>query len=92
MEAFTALAASAPDNLSPGQASGSGSSGNTPPSPSAGGGAAGGDGTTNGGAGGAASGTAGGNPAQATANSASGFSTQSLFSLGVAAFAAVVMF
>lgn len=90
MQAFSALAAQAPENLSPGQASGSGSTGNTPPSPSAGGGAAGGDGTQGGAAGGG-SGTSGGNPAQATANVASGVSTQSFFGLGVAAFAAVMI-
>ncbi|KAH7401181.1 Cupredoxin [Pyrenochaeta sp. MPI-SDFR-AT-0127] len=83
MEAFVALAASATENLSPGQAPGSGGSagGNTPPSPSSGSGTAGGN---------DASGTGSG-PAQATANVAAGLSSQSFFGLGAAAVAAIAM-
>lgn len=88
MQAFTALAANAAENLSPGQAPGSGSAGNTPPSPSASGGSGSGSGTsgTEG-----ATGTASSGPAQATANVAHGFSSQSFFSLGAAAVAAFAM-
>lgn len=93
---FTALAATAPENITPGSASGSGSgsgsgsssngsTGNTPPSPSAGSGAAAG------GADGAGSGTADSAPAQATANIASTLSSQSIFSLGAVALAAFAL-
>lgn len=90
---FTALAATAPENLSPGSASGSGSSsnssaGNLPISPSAGGGAAAGGA---GGAGAAASSTVGSAPAEATANVASGITSQSFISLGAVALAAFAM-
>ncbi|KAI4942630.1 hypothetical protein J4E91_010025 [Alternaria rosae] len=91
MEAFVALAAQAAENLSPGQAAGSGgASGNTPTSPSAGGGAnSGTSGTSGGAAGGGASGTASGAPAQQTANTAaSGFSAQSFIGAAAAAIAA----
>ncbi|KAH9869938.1 hypothetical protein J1614_006859 [Plenodomus biglobosus] len=90
---FTALAATAPENLTPGSASGSGSSsnssaGNLPISPSAGGGAAAGGA---GGAGAAASSTVGSAPAEATANVASGITSQSFIGLGAVALAAFAM-
>ncbi|OAL56336.1 hypothetical protein IQ07DRAFT_496748 [Pyrenochaeta sp. DS3sAY3a] len=80
VEAFVALAASAPENLSPGQAPGSGSPGNTPPTPSGGSGTSGSD----------PSGTGTG-PAQQTANVAAGFSSQAFFGLGAAALAAFAL-
>ena len=84
MQAFVALAAAATENLSPGQAPGSGSSGNTPPSPSSGAGS--GTGTS-----GTEGSTTSSGPAQQTANVASGLSSQSFFGLGAAAVAALVM-
>lgn len=86
MAAFTALAATAPENLSPGQAAGSGAAGgNTPQGPSG----------TNGGAGGAAGNTpptpSASSPAQNTANAAPVLISQSFFGLGAAAVAAIAM-
>jgi hypothetical protein len=92
MQSFISLAAQASENLSPGQASGSGSGTQNNPSGSNGG---------NGGSGGnSPSGTTGGNlpispsgssPAQQSANVASSFSSQSFFGLGAAAIAAFAM-
>ncbi|CAI9630372.1 hypothetical protein GT037_006217 [Alternaria burnsii] len=92
MSAFVALAAQATENLSPGQAAGSGgATGNTPTSPSAGGGANSGTDSTSGGAAGGASSSASGAPAQATANvAAGGFSPQSYVGAAAAVVAAVV--
>ncbi|CAO2652528.1 Nn.00g008110.m01.CDS01 [Neocucurbitaria sp. VM-36] len=84
MQAFVALAAAATENLSPGQAPGSGSSGTTAPSPSSGSGS--GSGTS-----GTSGSTTSSGPAQQTANVASGLSSQSFFGLGAAAVAAMVM-
>jgi hypothetical protein len=92
MAAFTALAAQAPENLSPGQAAGSGGS-----NPSGGAGGAGGaggstpSGTTGGNTPIAPSGAAGANPAQQSTNVAPGLSSQSFFGLGAAAVAAFAM-
>ncbi|KAL6706050.1 hypothetical protein ACN47E_006152 [Coniothyrium glycines] len=74
MDAFVALAAQASENLSPGQAPGSGAAGNTPPSPSSGSGAGSGGPGSDG-----ASSTASGGAAQATANAAAGTSAQAVF-------------
>ncbi|KAI8932626.1 hypothetical protein NX059_010124 [Plenodomus lindquistii] len=92
VEAFTALAANAPENLTPGAAAGSGSAGNTPTSPSAGEGAAGGagSGTSSEGAG-SANGTISGAPAEATRNAAAGRSAQSFVGLGAVAAAAFAL-
>ena len=81
MQAFVALAAQASENLSPGQAAGSGSgaAGISPDSPS--GGAAGNTPPTP---------TASG-PAQNTANAAPALVGQSFFGLGAAAVAAFAM-
>ncbi|KAF2827881.1 Cupredoxin [Ophiobolus disseminans] len=82
LTSFTALAASASENLSPGQQAGSGASGNTP------------SGTVPNG-GGVASNTppspSGSSPAQNTANAAPIVSSQSFFGLGAAAVAALAM-
>ncbi|KAF1844285.1 Cupredoxin [Cucurbitaria berberidis CBS 394.84] len=98
MQAFIGLAAAAKDNLSPGQAAGSSSGGNTPPSPSSGSGASPGNADTSGsaGAGGAGAGagaasSTGASPAQQTTNAAPGLSSQSFLGLGVAVAAAFVM-
>jgi hypothetical protein len=98
MSAFIALAAQASENLSPGQIAGSGSSGaagNTPISPSASSGAGAGAGSGAGASGtegtaGASSTTSSG-PAQVTANSASGLSTQSFVGAMVAVGAAFAL-
>lgn len=82
MQAFVALAAQATENLSPGQAAGSGATGNTPLSPS---------GTTPDAAGNTPPAPSGSSPAQATANVAPGLNTQSFFGLGAAAVAAFAM-
>ncbi|EUC49491.1 hypothetical protein COCMIDRAFT_33129 [Bipolaris oryzae ATCC 44560] len=97
MQAFTALAAQASENLSPGQPAGSGGiTGNTPTSPSAGngansgngqGGAAGGNGAGAGAGAGAGSGT-GASPPQTTTSNASGLGSQSFISVA-AAFVAI---
>tara|TARA_R110002003_G_scaffold244_7_gene17484 strand:+ start:25292 stop:25546 length:255 start_codon:yes stop_codon:yes gene_type:complete len=83
MQAFIALAATASENLSPGQAAGS-QSGNTPPSPS---------GTSPSGTSGGNTpqSPSGSSPAQQSANVAAGISSQSFFSLGAAAVAAFAM-
>lgn len=87
MQAFTDLAAKATENLSPGQASGSGTSGGsgtgtTSPSAGSSGSATSGNG---------ASGTLTNSPAQNTANAAPVLSSQSVFSLGAAALAVFAM-
>lgn len=85
ISSFKQLAASAPENLSPGQQAGQGSGSPSPTGPTAdpnnGGGAA------NTGVGGGATPTASGNPAQATTNSAPGPVSQSFFSLALGALA-----
>jgi hypothetical protein len=81
-QAFTALAANAAENLSPGQAAGSGSgTGTTPPSSGASGSPTSGNG---------APGTPN-TPAQNTANAASALSSQSFFGLGAAAMAVLAL-
>jgi hypothetical protein len=95
MQAFSALAAKATENLSPGQAAGSGS--NTPSGGAGGAGGAGGSGsnspsgTTGGNTPVSPSGSSGASPAQQSTNVAAGISTQSFFGLGAAAAAAFVM-
>jgi plastocyanin len=87
MQAFVALAAQAPENLSPGQAAGSGTQ-NTPNSPS---GPAGGNSPSGTNGGNTPPSPAGSGPAQQSANVAPGFSSQSFFGLGAAAIAAFAM-
>lgn len=84
MQSFVALAAQATENLSPGQAAGSGSgNGNTPTTPdSPNGGANGGNTPPS---------PTGPSPAENTANVAPIISSQSFFGLGAAAFAAFAM-
>jgi hypothetical protein len=94
MQAFVALAAKATENLSPGQASGSGS--NTPSGGAGGSGGSGSgssspSGTTGGNTPVSPSGANGANPAQQSTNVAAGISTQSFFGLGAAAAAAFAM-
>ncbi|KAJ4315984.1 hypothetical protein N0V94_005676 [Neodidymelliopsis sp. IMI 364377] len=86
MNAFTALAANAAENLSPGQAAGSSTgsgSGTGTTSPSSG---SSGSPTLGSGASGTST-----SPAQNTANSAPVLSSQSFFSLGAAAMAAIAL-
>ncbi|KNG44003.1 extracellular serine-rich protein [Stemphylium lycopersici] len=90
MAAFAALAAEATENLSPGQAAGSGgASGNTPTSPSAGSGAD--SGTEGGAAAGGASGTASAGAPENTANGAPGLNAQSFFGAAAAVAAALAV-
>lgn len=86
MQAFTALAAQAAENLSPGQASGSGTTGGS------------GTGTTSPSSGSSGSPTLGSgasgtitSPAQNTVNAAPALGSQSLFSLGAAAVAVLAL-
>lgn len=87
MQAFTALAANAAENLSPGQVAGSGTNGTsgsgtgtTSPSGSSG------SGTVDSGATGTST-----SPAQSTANAAPVIGSQSFLGLGVAAVAALAL-
>lgn len=87
MQAFTALAAQASENLSPGQAAGSGgSAGNLPPTPS--GTSPGG---TNGGGNNAPGSSAGASPPQQSTNDGAALGQQSFFSLVAAALVAFAM-
>jgi hypothetical protein len=89
MEAFTALAAKATENLSPGQSSGSSGSGSGSGSSSgSGSGSSSGSGTGSGSPTSSISATASVSaPAQNTVNAAPGVSPQSFFGLGAAAMA-----
>ncbi|KAH6644736.1 Cupredoxin [Boeremia exigua] len=89
MQAFSALAAQASENLSPGQSSGSGGSGSGSASPSGSGAASGAPGSTPT-LGAGASGTIP-NPAQNTVNAAPALNSQSFFGLGAAAFAVLAL-